>query len=116
MASFDWRPEYSDKISVEAGSRVKVEAEHPWYSQLGIYHHYTVQLSQDNTTVQFVPRFMFGLPPLIMTRMFPPPDVADKIPVLGMLTSTVSGDRIIIQTFMSTVALTVIMMLKIHVK
>ena len=61
-------------------------------------------------------RFMFGLPPLIMSRLFPSPDAADKIPILGMFTNTVNGDRIIIQTFMSSVALTVIIMLKIHVK
>ena len=96
--------------------RLMVEAEHPWYSQLGIYHHYSLQLSQDNTTLQYVPRFMFGLPPLIMSRLFPSPDAADKIPILGMFTNTVNGDRIIIQTFMSSVALTVIIMLKIHVK
>ena len=45
MAWFSWRPDYKERLSVEPETgRVEAEASKPWYSRLGIYHHYTLQV------------------------------------------------------------------------
>ena len=116
IASFDWRSDYKERITLEASKRPSIESSHPWYSALGIYHHYSAQVSEvTNSTlaIQFRPRFMFGLPPILMARMFPD---AASLPVLGMMTSTVSRDRVIVQTIMTLVASSVVVLLKIKAK
>ena len=45
MAWFSWRPDYKERLSVEPETgAVEAEASQPWYSSLGIYHHYTLQV------------------------------------------------------------------------
>ena len=45
MAWFSWRPDYKERLSVEPETgTVEAEASKPWYSRLGIYHHYTLQV------------------------------------------------------------------------
>ena len=45
MAWFSWRPDYKERLSVEPETgAVEAEASKPWYSSLGIYHHYTLQV------------------------------------------------------------------------
>ena len=45
MAWFSWRPDYKERLSVEPETgAVEAEASKPWYSALGIYHHYTLQV------------------------------------------------------------------------
>ena len=68
-----------------------------------------MRLTQDNTTAQFIPRFIFGLPPTLMSKMFP---TYDTVPTRGMVTENVLGDKIIIQSFMACVAIIVIVLLK----
>ena len=112
MASFDWRSDYKERISLNASKSPTIESSHPWCSALGIYHHYSVEVrpvTNSTLAIMFRPRFMFGLPPGLMTRMFPD---ASSLPVLGMMTSTVSGDRVIVQTIMALVATSVVILLK----
>ena len=110
-ASFDWRPNYEELISVEAGTEhITVETRHPWYSTLGIYRHYQTKVSARNTTVQFIPTFLFGLPSALKTKLYQ--DTPLETLITGMLTESVTNDRIIIQTFMATVAFTVVLLLK----
>ena len=113
LASFDWRSDYKERISLNASSkRPTIESSHPWCSGLGIYHHYSAEVrlvTNSTLAITFRPRFMFGLPPSLMTRMFPD---ASSLPVLGMMTSTVSGDRVIVQTIMTLVATSVVILLK----
>ena len=70
-------------------------------------------MTNSTLAIQFRPRFMFGLPPSLMARMFPD---AASLPVLGMMTSTVSRDRVIVQTIMTLVASSVVGLLKIKAK
>ena len=110
-ASFDWRPEYEDLISVDARTdHILVETRHPWYSSMGIYHHYDTVISARNTTVQYIPTFLFGVPGGLKTKLYQ--DTPAESLIRGMFTETVTNDRIIIQTFMATVALTVVLLLK----
>ena len=45
VAWFSWRPDYKERLSVEPETgTVEAEASKPWYSRLGIYHHYTLQV------------------------------------------------------------------------
>ena len=45
VAWFSWRPDYKERLSVEPETgAVEAEASKPWYSRLGIYHHYTLQV------------------------------------------------------------------------
>ena len=116
IASFDWRSDYKERITLEASKRPSIESSHPWYSALGIYHHYSAQVSEvTNSTlaIQFRPRFMFGLPPSLMARMFPD---ASSLPVQGMMTATVAGDRVIVQSIMTLVAISVVSILKMNVR
>ena len=44
IASFDWRTDYKERITLEASKRPTIESSHPWYSVLGIYHHYSAEV------------------------------------------------------------------------
>ena len=105
-----------DRIFIKASKRPSIESSHPWYSSFGIYNHFTTEVSEvSNSTIaiQFRPRFMFGLPPSLMARMFPD---ASSLPVQGMMTATVAGDRVIVQSIMTLVAISVVSILKMNVK
>ena len=108
-ASFDWRPEYEEIISVD-GDNIKVDTRQPWYSSMGIFHHYQTIISAKNTTVQFIPTFLFGVPSVLKTKLYQ--DTQWNALISGMFTDSVTNDRIIIQTFMALVALTVVLLLK----
>ena len=111
-AAFDWRSHYTDTISLDKKA-LEWKPNYPWYSQFGIYNHFEVKLTQQNTTVQFIPRFIFGLPPTLMAKMFPTYEI---IPTRGVVTENVIGDKIIIQSFMASVTIIVIMLLKTNAK
>ena len=95
-------------------SLIQIESQHPWYSDLGIYHHYHTIISHQNTTIQFVPTFLFGVSSALKTRLYPDlASINSTTPVRGMLTRSVTMDRLIIQSFMSLVAFTVVILLKL---
>lgn len=104
-AVFEWRKEYLTSIKSESG-QVSVAQSLPWYSKYGLYNHFYVETNDNN--VKFLPRFMFGLPISVVEDMY---GGADKIPITGMLTSSTSMDRVIIQCYMNLVTLTVVFLL-----
>ena len=111
-ATLNWRQQYSNKVYLEKDMLI-VEKDYPWYSLFGIYNHFKVETAQMNTTLQYVPRFLFGLPAQLVEKQFPS---SDSIPMRGLMTGSGFGDRIIIQIFMSSVALSVVVLLKLNTK
>jgi hypothetical protein len=107
-AVFEWRKEYLTSIRRKSG-QVSVAQSLPWYSKYGLYNHFTVKTNDNN--IKFLPRFMFGLPITVVEDMY---GGADKIPITGMLTSSTSMDRVIIQCYMNIVTLAVIFLLWAH--
>lgn len=108
FCSFDWRKEYKTSIVNNAG-QVTVDQSLPWYSKFGLYNHFSVETQ--NNTVKFVPNFMFGLPNSVVESMY---GGADKIPISGMMTSSTSMDRFIIQIYMNIVTVGIIYLISIH--
>ena len=111
-ATLNWRQQYSNKIYLE-NEMLVVENNYPWYSPFGIYNHFKVETAQKNTTLQYVPRFLFGLPAQLLEKQYPS---SESIPTRGLMTKSSMGDRIIIQIFMSAVAVSVVVLLKLNTK
>merc|ERR1719410_1384288 len=109
VAWFSWRPDYKERLSVEPETgAVEAETSKPWYSRLGIYHHYTLQVDSGGGVVRLVPRFVFGLAPAQLSAVFP---AADSVPVRGVISATTAGDRLLVQTLMAGIAVAVVVLL-----
>ena len=66
--TFEWRPEYVNKIYMEDG-KAKVEETAPFLSS-GIYNHYRTTVTEDGKTVQFLPNFLFGIPQTVLEKFY----------------------------------------------
>ena len=89
------------------GSGIK----NPWYSRLGIYSHFKVEV--EGLTIRFIPNFMFGAPQATVDWLY---GSADSIPINSMMTENIGKDRILVQCFMNIVTLAVIFLLWFHNK
>ena len=80
---------------------------------LGIYNHFETIVS--DKTIRIVPRFLFGLPTETIESIYGDSkgeeDIVSRLPIVGVFTSSPNYDRIIIQTYMNIVTLSVIFLL-----
>merc|ERR1712123_413888 len=109
-AVLEWRQEYSSRLE-EEGGKLLVKHSHPWYSKFGIYNHFHTQV--EGSTVRFIPDFMFGAPQSVLDNLY---GGAGGIPVGGMVTESIGGDRVMVQCFMNMVVISVVFLLWVHNK
>ena len=107
---FEWRQEYSSRLDKEE-EKLLVEHSHPWYSKFGIYNHFHTQT--EGRTVRFIPTFMFGAPQSVVDGLY---GGAGGIPVVGMMAEDTVMDRVMVQSFMNLVVISVVFMLWVHNK
>ena len=111
------------------GGRVKVEDTAPFLS-FGIYKHYHASVSDDGKTVKFVPTFLFGIPQTVLEKFYKGAEGRSRcqviclinsnnfvlsfpdLPLRGLFLKSVTGDRLIVQTFMLCVGCTVVWILR----
>ena len=67
--TFEWRPEYVNRIYMEEG-KVKVEDTAAPFLSSGIYNHYSTIVTEEGKTVQFVPNFLFGIPQTVLEKFY----------------------------------------------
>jgi len=89
--------------------RVKVEDTATPFLKSGIYNHYSTILTEDGKTVQFVPNFLFGIPQTVLENFY---KGAEDLPLRGLFLKSVTGDRLIVQTFMVCVGCAVVWILR----
>ena len=111
----EWRSEYEirvDRLS-DSGLRVDIEAPQWSFSSWGIYDHFEAQLVDNGRTIRIVPRFLFGLDIQTIESLYGGGSeaVVSNLPIIGVFTEYPNYDRIIIQTYMNIVTLSVIFLL-----
>ena len=109
--NMEWRSEYEIQVGDTQNSELSVDISTPpcSWSKWGIYNHFEAIVS--GRTIRIVPRFLFGLQLDTIESIYGTEDTVSKIPIVGVFTDSPSLDRIIIQTYMNIVTLSVIFLL-----
>merc|ERR1711915_122489 len=107
-ATLEWREEYNTEIFLNEQGDLLYKDERPWYGSYGLYNHYYIETKDEGQTLRFMPTFMFGAKKEVIDKLYDGPDAA---PMIGIVSSTPGMDRIIFQSFMNLVILTVIFLL-----
>ncbi len=127
----EWRSEYQIKLEQAEDSKevsVKIDAPSSSWHRWGIYNHFDTIVS--GRTVRIVPRFLFGLPVEVIESIYGghdltrlgksyseiteadlEKDIVAKLPIVGLFSESPTYDRIIIQSYMNIVTLSVIFLL-----
>ena len=110
----EWRSEYEIQVDFSR-QNLNVELSAPsWtWSKWGIYNHFETIVS--GKTIRIVPRFLFGLPVDTIEKLYADTTgqehTVSRLPIVGVCTQSPNYDRIIIQTYMNIVTLSVIFLL-----
>jgi hypothetical protein len=116
----EWRSEYEINIlDSSSDSQLSIQVDAPFwsFSKCGLFKHFDTIVS--GRTIQIVPRFLFGLPVDIIETLYQPADnkedlendIVANLPMAGFFSESPLYDRIIIQTYMNIITLTVIFVL-----
>ena len=109
--NMEWRSEYEIQVGDSQSSELSVDLSTPpsSWSKWGIYNHFETIVT--GRTIRIVPRFLFGLHKETIESIYGEEDTVEKIPIIGVFTDSPSLDRMIIQTYMNIVTLSVIFLL-----
>jgi len=122
VINMEWRPEYKIHVSQyqenqnKLSASIEVPSEYPLlgFSNWGIYKHFETHVVSDKT-IRIVPRFLFGLSHEAIESIYGDKsgqeDIVSRLPIVGVFTNSPNYDRIIIQTYMNIVTLSVIFLL-----
>ena len=112
VMNMEWRSEYEIQVgdkSPKAELSVDISTPSSSWSKWGIYNHFETIVT--GRTIRIVPRFLFGLHVETIESIYGAEDTVAKIPIVGVFTESPNLDRIIIQTYMNIVTLSVIFLL-----
>ena len=112
VMTMEWRSEYEIQVGGSQNSRslsVDISTPPSSWSKWGIYNHFETIVT--GRTIRIVPRFLFGLHVETIENIYGAEDTVAKIPIVGVFTESPNLDRIIIQTYMNIVTLSVIFLL-----
>ncbi len=133
--NMEWRSEYTILVEEIQGSKqvsVKIDAPSSSWHKWGIYNHFDTIVT--GRTIRIVPRFLFGLPietiesiyggkditrmtldtstaPEDIPTVGDERDIVANLPIVGVFSDSPNYDRIIIQSYMNIVTLSVIFLL-----
>lgn len=96
--------EESEITIEEEINELRVSRDDPWYSKFGIYNYFYTNVEEK--TVRFIPVFAFGASQKLLNDCC---DGVQNIPTVGLM--TVNKDRVIVQSVMNMVAVTVLIVL-----
>merc|ERR1712059_56418 len=74
--------------------------------------HFTTEVEREEgrwSVVRILPNFMFGAPSQVLDKLYP--EGPSDLPIVGMLTETTGGDRVLVQCYMNLVILSVVLLL-----
>jgi len=115
VMNMEWRSEYEIQVGDTSTSKnsaelsVAISTPSSSWSKWGIYNHFETIVT--GRTIRIVPRFLFGLHVETIEAIYGAEDTVAKIPIVGVFTDSPNLDRIIIQTYMNIVTLSVIFLL-----
>ena len=122
--NMEWRSEYEIQVETSQNKKnlLSVEISSPaWsWSKWGIYNHFETIVT--GRTIRIVPRFLFGLPIDTIETIYGDKEdeqieggggttTVDRLPIVGVFSESPNYDRVIIQTYMNIVTLSVIFLL-----
>ena len=86
-----------------------METQRAWFSSLGIYNQFYTEV--EGSTVRFIPAFLFGVPRQVLNWLYG--EEGGGVPVAEQGAGV---NRLVVQSFMNIVILTVIFLLWFHSK
>ena len=110
-AVFEGRQGYRSVLHKTRGGEgeLLVETQRAWFSSLGIYNQFYTEV--EGSTVRFIPAFLFGVPRQVLNWLYG--EEGGGVPVAEQGAGV---NRLVVQSFMNIVILTVIFLLWFHSK